>query len=111
MHCKASPYIVTKDVGSFRVLSKTAAKKVIQLLCWALKPFHALNTVTYVHVECGPPLVSSPDPTLSRGETFLAGKRAWAGHETSPPSPLPMPTAHTLLNHTSVQTGLRMGTS
>ena len=25
----------------------------------------------------------SPDPTLSRGETFLAGRRAWAGHETN----------------------------
>ena len=27
-------------------------------------------------------VVSCPDPTLLRGETFLAGRRARAGHET-----------------------------
>ena len=30
-------------------------------------------------------IVSSPDPTLSRGETFLAGRRARGGHETTLP--------------------------
>ena len=39
-------------------------------------------------------LASSPDPTLSRGETFLTGRRARAGHETSAlssPSLVPRP--------------------
>ena len=36
----------------------------------------------HVRMYAGRYVVSSPDPTLSRGETFLAGRRARAGHET-----------------------------
>ena len=44
-----------------------------------------LGTVYKMSDTCIPSelwVVSSPDPTLSRGETFLAGRRARAGHET-----------------------------